>query len=57
MEINRFSKIESLRIGTKNKPVVSVKVISLLLVLKIELQLSVIQSSDKTFFDGSLNDL
>ena len=36
----------------KSKPVVSVKVISLLMLLKIKLQLSVMQLSDKTSFDG-----
>ena len=54
-EINLFSKSESwkARNCAKNKPVVSVKVISLLMLLKIKLQLSVMQLSDKTSFDVS----
>ena len=51
-EINLVSMMESLKNCAKNKPVVSVKVISLLMLLKIKLQLSVMQLSDKTSFDG-----
>ena len=45
-------KVGKQEIALKNKPVVSVKVISLLMLLKIKLQLSVMQLSDKTSFDG-----